>query len=150
MLFELLPQRAGVAHGLFVQRRNIGRRRRRRRAENILQHVLSANHGRGPRRIARNGQDAGMAQDAAALVGRQIHPPELRPGDAFDAVVLRQPLVQEGELGVEELGQRPILAQQCLEEHPRFVFIASRSSGPHSGNFCGSGLTLSRLRVSSH
>src|SRR5258706_282820 len=30
------------------------------------------------------------------------------------------------------------------------VFIASRNAGSHSGNFCGSGLTESRLRVSSH
>ena len=30
------------------------------------------------------------------------------------------------------------------------VFMSSRSSGPQVGNFCGSGLMLSRFRISSH
>ena len=90
VLLELLPQRSGAADGLFIERRNIGRRRGRRRTEDVLEHVLAANHRRGARRIARNRQHAGVAQDAAALVGGQLHAAEIRTVDAFDAVVLRQ------------------------------------------------------------
>ena len=76
---------------------------------------------------------------------------ELRAGDALDAVVLRQPLVQERVLARRgtptAAGSRARTASKNIRVS---VFMASRSSGPHSGNFCGSGLTLSRLRVSSH
>ena len=44
-----------VALGL--ERRNVGRRRRRRRCQQILQNILAAQHRRGPRRI--RGQQSG-------------------------------------------------------------------------------------------
>ena len=56
----------------FLEQRHVGRRRRRRHAEDVLQHVLAANHRRRARRIARHGQHAGLAQHAAAPIGRQI------------------------------------------------------------------------------
>jgi len=49
----------------------------------------------------------------------------------FRSVEIRAPMVRAVNTGVS-------------------AFIASRSSGPHAGNFCGSGLMLSRLRISSH
>ena len=63
---------------LLVERAARRRRRRRRRAENVLQDVLAANDDRRPRRIARDGEHAALAQHAAALGGRQLDPPELR------------------------------------------------------------------------
>ena len=72
------------------------------------------------------------------------------PVDAGDAVVLGEPLVQERVLAVDEVGDRPVLAQHGLEEHARLGAHRVRSSAFHSGNFVGSRLTASRLRVSSH
>ncbi len=88
---------------------------------------------------------------AAALIGGQFDAAEIGSGDAFDSVVLGQPLIQECVVGVEEIRERAVLAQHMDSKNMRVsVFIASRSSGPHSGNFSGSGLTTSRLRISSH
>ena len=82
--------------------------------------------------------------------GGQLDAAEVRAGHAGDAVVLRQPLVQERVPRVQEIGERAVLAQDRIEEQARLRLMASRSSGLHSGNFCGSGLTTSRLRSSSH
>ena len=78
---ELLAHRLRLGAGRLLERRHVGRRRRRRHAEEILQHVLAANHGRGARRIARDRQHARLAQHAAAAIGRQLDPAELGAGD---------------------------------------------------------------------
>src|SRR5262245_65163491 len=100
MFFELLPKRAGIAHRPFVQNRNVWRRRGRRRPEDVLQHILSSDLRRSARRIARNSEHARLAQYSAALIGLQLHSPELWPNDAFDPVMLRQGFVQESEFRV--------------------------------------------------
>ncbi len=56
MAFQLLAHRAPAARVRILERRNVARRRLGRRAEDVLQHVLAANHGRRSRRIARDRQ----------------------------------------------------------------------------------------------
>ena len=83
---------------------NVRRRRRRRAAQNVVQDVLAADDD------ARCAWDSWkpsarcLAEDAAALGGGQFDPAELRTLHALDAVVLRQPLIQEGVAGIEEIG----------------------------------------------
>src|SRR5262245_65788477 len=115
MLLELLPKRAGIAHGAFVQNGHVSGRRGRRRAEDVLQHILPPDHRRRARRIARDGQHARVAQYSAALISLQLHAAELWPRDAFDPVMLRQRFVQESAPRVEEIREREIFAEDWLE-----------------------------------
>ena len=120
VFFQLLPQRTSVAHRFLIQPGQVGRRRRRRRTQDIAQQILSANHRRSARRIAGNRQDACLRQNAAALIGFQFHTAEVRPCDTFDAVMLRQQFVQECEPGIQKIRKRAIFAQHRFKEHPRF------------------------------
>ncbi len=67
MLRHRFPHRqplAGVA-GLGDEGGDVRRRRRRRRAEDVRQHVLAAQHRRGPVGIRRQHQDAAVTEQAA-------------------------------------------------------------------------------------
>ena len=65
------------------------------------------------------GWDGVLRQDSAALIGGEIHAPELGPIHARDAIELRQPLVEKGVARVEEIGQWPVLPQHVIEEQAR-------------------------------
>src|SRR5687767_10440062 len=58
-----------------------------------------------------------MAKQAAArIVCRERHAADAAAEDAVHSVVLRQTLVHEGEVGVEQIDDRPILAHNGAEE----------------------------------
>ena len=138
------------------QFRHVRRRRRRRRAEDLLEHPLAALHRRGPRRVRGHGQHAGLRQQPPRSSGWQSHAHELSPVNAVgpgfcrllapstvavgvdDAVVPGQPLVQEGEVGVDQVEDAAVLADDRLEEqlglleHRRPQRLR-RSSGTASG-----------------
>ena len=138
MLLHLLPQRRGRAHARFIESRNIRRRRWRRCAENIVQHVLAADHDGGSGGIARYGQHAGLAQNARPLVGGQIDAPEIEPGNALDAVMLRQAFVQErilGRRGNRRAAGSPAACVQRTCESPSSSRPAVR--GPIRETFAG-------------
>ena len=59
-----LAQRCRVAPVVRLERRHVGRRRRRRRPQQGLQHPLPAQHHRRPIRVGRHRQQARMAQQA--------------------------------------------------------------------------------------
>ena len=61
-----------------------------------------------------------MPQQAAPGVGRHRHAAEIRTVDVGDAVVLRQPLVHERVVRVEQIQHRAVLAQHALEQQLRF------------------------------
>ena len=88
MQLQLLAQRGTRRDGLLVERRHVGRGRRGRGAQEVLQDLLAPDHGRRPRRIAGDAQHAGVAQDSATLAGRERDAAELGTLDAVDAVVL--------------------------------------------------------------
>ena len=55
-----------------------GRRRRRRRADDLFEHPGAAQHGRGAIRIGRLHQDRALAEQSQTVPVGQRHPPELR------------------------------------------------------------------------
>ncbi len=92
---------------LLRQRRHVRRRIGRRRAEDVVEDPLAANHRRGPDRGRGHRQDAAVAEQAAArAVGRQRDAAEVAALHAGDAVVPREPLVQERVVRREHLDRR--------------------------------------------
>ena len=69
-------------------------------------------------RIRRDRQHAALAQQAAAPIVASLDAPEVTAAHAADAVVPRQPLVDERVVGAQELEGAPVLAQLTLEEQP--------------------------------
>jgi hypothetical protein len=67
MLGQPLAHReAANRHAVFLQRRHVGGRRRRRHAQNVVQYPLAANHRRGAGGVGGHRQDAGVPQQPAA------------------------------------------------------------------------------------
>ena len=73
-----------------------------------------------------------MPEDAAAVF-RQRHLPEMRAGDIGNAVMERDPLVDERVVRGHQIEQAAVLAHEALEEQFRFAAerVARRSS------YCG-------------
>ena len=89
---SILPPLGGLHR--VVERRHVRRRRRRRRAEQHFHHPLAALHRRGAIGDRGQRQDAALAEQAAAVLG-QRHAAERVAVTFGNAVVLRQPLVDE-------------------------------------------------------
>ena len=117
VLLHLLPERPG-GRGPFLgfQALDTLRRRGRRHAEEVVEDPLASLDRRGPRRVGRDREHAGVGQDAASRGAGQGDPAEPVADDARDAVVPGQPLVDEGVIGVEELEHAPVLAEDRLAE----------------------------------
>ena len=100
---------------LLVEVGHVGRRRRRGRAEELLENPLAAFDGRGAGGVGGEREDAGLGEEAAA-VGRRADLAEVAAFDAVDAVVLGEAVVDEGEVGVEEVEDAAVLAEDVVEE----------------------------------
>ena len=76
-------------------------------------------HRRGAVRVRRDGQHRPLRQHAAARAVRPAASPAAsgRRSTPVDAVVLRQPLVQERVVAVEQLQQAAVVPHDVLEEH---------------------------------
>ena len=61
-----------------------------------------------------------MAQQAAPIRIGHRHAPEARAVDAGDAVVAREPLVDERVVGIEQIEREPVLADDAREEQLGF------------------------------
>ena len=81
-----------------------------------------------------------MTEDAATLRTGELHSPELRTGDTWDAVVAGQPVIQKRIIGVQELRHRLVLAQQVLKEQARFGFHGIAEIRTPIGELLGVGL----------
>ena len=114
--------------GVFFERRHLGRRLRRRRAEEIVENPLAANDRRGPGRVRRHGQDAGVAEQAAAALVGHRDPTEPIPDHIRNLVVPRQPAVDERVVGRQQLEDRPVFAHDAHEEQLGFA-LHRRPSG---------------------
>ena len=116
-------QELAVLRALAVSSRSgtFGRRRRRRAAEQHLEHPLAAEHRRRAVAVRRQRQDAAVAEQAAPRVVGIRDLAELRPAHAGDAVVPRQPLVDERVVGGQQLEHRPIGAHEVVEEQLRLA-----------------------------
>src|ERR1700753_3378084 len=94
VLLHLLAERHRGADRAFIEWRNVRRGRGRRRAENVIEDVLAANHDRSARGIAGNRENAALAENAAALFRLKIDAPEVGALDAVNPVVFGEELVE--------------------------------------------------------
>ena len=105
-----------------LQRGDIGQRRRRRHAQQVVEDELAPDHRRGARRVRRDHQNARLAQQAAASgVFVEIDASEAAAVHVRDAVVLREPFVHVGVVRVQQIERAAILAQDALEEQLRLL-----------------------------
>ena len=121
VLLELLADRDRAAD---VRLDGLDRRRRGRRlqSQDSLGDPVAAEHRRGRRAVGGHLEDAGLRHHPAAeAVGRQLHLAESGAGDAADAVMLGQPLVQEREVRIDDVPRRQVGAQEFGEEEPRLL-----------------------------
>ncbi len=106
-----------AVHRVVLQRRNVGQRRRGRDAQKIPEDPLAAKHRRGPGGVGRDHQNARLAEQAAApAVVIERHATEAAAVDVRDAVMLREPFVDERVVGAQEIERASILAQDALEK----------------------------------
>ena len=96
-----------------------GRRRRHRRAEQVLENPLAALHRRRAVAGRRDRQDAAVTEQPAARAVGQRDAPEAAAADVGDAVVPREPLVDERVVGVEQI-------ERCCDPRGRW----SRTAAP--------------------
>ena len=120
MLFHPLPDRerpAIRADGAGrVKRRNVWRRRWRRLPEQHLEHPLAAEHRIGPRRDRCFHEDAALTEQTAPVRALKRHAAETRADDAGNAVVVCQPLVRAGVVGVEQVEHAGVAPDDAVEE----------------------------------
>ena len=106
---------------LFLERRHIRRRRRQRRAEEVLENPLSAHNRRRAMRERRDGQHAALAEQPAAAIVAALDAAEVRAANVRNAVVLREPLVDERVIGRQQIEHAAIFAQDAAREQLRFA-----------------------------
>src|SRR4030095_13690172 len=122
MRSHALAHRKIGGHVAFIERGHVGRWRRRRRAEDVLQHEDAAKYRRGPRRIRRDREEAALPQQAAAMsLGCERHAAESASVDVWNSVVLRQAFIEERVVRPDQIEHAAILAQHAVEEELRFL-----------------------------
>ena len=132
VLFHALAHRQRLAgvNGLgFFERRHVGRRRRRRRAKQHFHDPLAAQHRRGAIGDRRQQQHAALAEHAAAIRVGDRDAAEVVAEDVGNAVVLGEPLVHEGVIGGEQIGDRPIFTNQAVDEQLGLTHHGLRQRG---------------------
>ena len=99
-----------------------GRRLRRRRAEQVLQDPLAALDRRRAVAGRGDGQDAALAEQAAPrAVGSSATRRIRLPRTSGNAVVPREPLVHEREVGVEQIDDAAVFADDRPEQQLGFA-----------------------------
>ena len=117
MLFERLSSGARLLGLLFVvQRRHVVGRRRRRHADDVLEHPLAAQHRRRAMRVRGGQQDGALAQQAAPRVVGQRDAAELAAVDPWHVVVPREPLVDEAVVRGHQIEDIAVLVDDAAEE----------------------------------
>src|SRR5215468_9552851 len=109
-------------HIAFVERRDVGRRRWRRGAEDVLQHENSAKYGRCPRRIRGHRQHAALPQQPATMAfGCERHTAEPAAIHVGNSIVFCQPFIEEGIIRADQAEHAAILTQYAVEEELGFL-----------------------------
>ena len=117
VLLHPLPQGSGQRGGRgILQFRDVRRGWRGRSGEQVLQDPLSPLHRTRPRRVAGDRQDARLPEQAPPPFGVDRDADQGVARHARNAVVLRQPLVDEGVVRIEELEQAAVLPHDRPEE----------------------------------
>ena len=121
VLDQPVADREAGGDGVVFEGRDVRRRRRGRRAEQVFEDPLAADRGGSPRGVGRDRQHAPLPEQAAAVApGAEVDPAEVAPHDGSDAVVACQPLVQVSMIGFEQREHAPVLADDLVEEESRF------------------------------
>ena len=120
VLLELLADGRGAAD-VRVERLDVGRRRGRRRAQDVLEQPDAADHGRGVDAVGRHGQHARLAEQAAAAAVAQADLLEAAAPGRRQPVVPRQRLVDEREVGIEEVRDAQVVVEQVPREEARLL-----------------------------
>ena len=118
-----LPHRrgaVGVGPRPVRQRRHVGRRVGRRRAEDVGQYPPAPEHRRRPHRVRGDGQDAALPEQPAPVPAHR-HPAEVASLHVGNAVVPRESIVDERVVGVEQVEDAAVLAHDALEEQLRLA-----------------------------
>ena len=95
---------------------DVGRRRRRRRAEDVLENPRAAQHRRRAVGVRRGQQHAALAEQPPAIRIGQRHAAELLAAHVRNAVVQRQPLVHERVVRGQQVEHAAVLAHDALDE----------------------------------
>ena len=121
VLVELLADRDGAANVGFDGRHR-GWRRRNVMAHNALENPFAAQDRRSRGAVGGDLEHAGLGHEAAtqAVLG-EGHPAHLDPVDAGNLVVRREPLVQEGEVGIDDIARGQIVVEQFRKEVARLL-----------------------------
>ena len=147
-----LAHRKTGGHGALIERRHVRERRRRRRAEEIVEDIHATNDRRRPRGVRRDREHAAVPQQATApALGCERHAAEAAAVDVGNAVVLRETLVEKGVVRPDQIEHAAILAQHAVEKELGFLpeRLAQVVIEVRDTDAC-SALTASRLRSRSH
>ena len=113
--FHLLPDRHRLGVGAaLIQQRDVGWRRRRRCAEDVVEQPAAAQHRRRAVRIRRDGQDAALTEQPAPHAVGEGDAPEVAAVHVRDPVVAGEPLVHERVVRGDQIDDAAILAQLAI------------------------------------
>src|SRR5687768_10761118 len=78
---------------------------------------MTANHGRGTRRVRRDGQNTRVTQEPAAMT-LLVHgdSPKLTAVHVRDPIMFSEPLVEKRIVGLNQIKHTAILTQNAVEE----------------------------------
>ena len=122
VLFHPLAQRVRLAVVLvFLERRHVGRRRQRRRAEQVVQDPFAAHHRRGSIGVRGDHEDAALPEQTLPRFVGHGHAAKLAAVHVRDPVVLRDAFVHERVVGGHQVEHVAVLAHDAAEEQLRLV-----------------------------
>src|SRR5436189_2544885 len=121
MLLHPVTERASQRFLAFFEFRDIRRGRRRRSAENIIEHPFAALNWRGASGIGSNRQDAALCEQASTVIAFEADLPKLFSLDAVDPVMMRKLLVQERVIRVDKLQHAAVFPADELEKKLGFL-----------------------------
>ena len=117
VLFQTRAHRLRSFARLLVEiRLDAGRRRSRRRSDDLVEYPGATQNRRCAIGIRRLDQNRALAQQAESGLVREFHPAELAAGNVRHAIVPRHSIIQIGLIRREQLNQRPVFEQDALNE----------------------------------
>src|SRR6187549_3853603 len=122
LLHDLAHRTLLLAVLVLLERFDVRRRRRWRRAEKVFENPGAAQYRRRAVRVRRRQQHRALAEQAPAVGIRERDATEAIAPDIRNAVVQREPLVDERVVGGEQLENRAILSEDAV--HEQFHFTA--------------------------
>src|SRR5439155_9887361 len=111
-----------TCRSVLLQRRHIRGRWWRRCSQYIFQNPFAASYGRSPIRVRRYHQDAGLAQEPTAILVCERYALEIIPMDVGDTIKPRQPFIQEGIVGGQQIHHAAVFLYDASKEEFSFSY----------------------------